>query len=131
MKIDQTTPMNIDEYIAGFPQDIQDILEQVRATIKKAAPDAEETISYRMPTFKQQGYLVFFAACKKHIGMYGNTTAALEKYKDELAIYAGPKGSLKFPYAQPIPFDLIGKIVALKVSENLESAKARADSSSQ
>ncbi len=79
-----------------------------------------------MPTFKQHGYLVFFAACKKHIGLYGNTTAAIEQFKDEISVYAGPKGSLKFPYNKPIPLDLISKIVELRVKENQESAAAKA-----
>jgi uncharacterized protein YdhG (YjbR/CyaY superfamily) len=124
MKADQTAPSNIDEYIAGFPQDIQAILEQIRAAIRAAAPDAEEAIGYRMPTFKQHGYLVFFAAFKRHIGVYGNMTAAIERYKDELAEYATPKGSLKFPYDRPLPLDLIGKIVALRLEEDLASVKA-------
>jgi uncharacterized protein YdhG (YjbR/CyaY superfamily) len=124
MKPDQMTPASIEEYIAGFAPDIQAILEQIRATIRAAAPEAEEAIAYRMPTFKQHGYLLFFAANKRHIGMYGNTTTAIERYRDELAAYVTPKGALKFPYDQPIPLDLIGKIVALRVEEDLASAKA-------
>jgi uncharacterized protein YdhG (YjbR/CyaY superfamily) len=118
-------PENIDEYIASFPHHIQAILEQIRATIRAAAPDAEEAIAYNMPTFKQHGYLVFFAAFKRHIGMYGNMTAAIEQYNHDLAAYATPKGALKFPYDQPIPLHLIGKIVALRVAENLASAEAK------
>jgi uncharacterized protein YdhG (YjbR/CyaY superfamily) len=126
MKPDRPTPKTIDGYIAGFPHDIQAILEQIRATIKRAAPDAQEAIAYHMPTFKQHGYLIFFAAFKRHIGMYGNVGAAIETFKDELSAYATPKGALKFPYDQPIPLDLIGKIVALRVAENLASADVRA-----
>jgi len=125
MKTNQTAPKTIDEYIAGFPSDVQAILQKVRATIKKAAPDAEEAIGYRMPTFKQEGYVVFFAAFKNHIGLFGNTTAANEKFKAELSGYVGPKGSLKFPLDQPIPFGLIGKIAKMRVKENLASAKAK------
>jgi uncharacterized protein YdhG (YjbR/CyaY superfamily) len=124
MKPERPTPKTIDEYIAGFPHDIQAILEQIRATIKQAAPDAQEAIAYHMPTFKQHGYLIFFAAFKRHIGMYGNVGAAIETFKDQLSAYATPKGALKFPYDQPIPLDLIGKIVALRLEENLASAKA-------
>lgn len=126
MKTAQIPPKNIDEYIAGFPHDIQEMLEKIRATIKKAAPDAEEAISYGMPTFKLHGYVVFFAAFKKHIGLYGNTTAALETFNDEISVYVGPKGSLKFPYNKPIPFDLISKIVKLRVQENVAHAEAKA-----
>ncbi|MDZ4720196.1 MAG: DUF1801 domain-containing protein [Roseiflexaceae bacterium] len=126
MNKNQAPPANIDAYIAGFPQDIQGILQQIRATIREAAPDAEEAISYNMPTFKQHGYVIFFAAFKKHIGMYGNTTAAIETFRDELAAYTGPKGSLAFPYNKPIPFDLIGRIVQLRVQENIEHAAAKA-----
>ena len=126
MKQQLPAPKTIDEYIADFPPDIQERLEQIRATIQAAAPDAAETISYRMPTFKLHGYLVFFAAFKRHIGLYGNTTAALERYKDELANYVGSKGSLKFPYDQPMPLELIGKIVKLRVAEDLASAQAKA-----
>ena len=126
MKQQLPAPKNIDEYIADFPPDIQERLEQIRATIHAAAPDAAETISYRMPTFKLHGYLVFFAAFKRHIGLYGNTTAALERYKDELANYVGSKGSLKFPYDQPMPLELISKIVKLRVAEDLASMPAKA-----
>lgn len=125
MKPEQTPPKDIDEYIAGFPPDIQAILEQIRATIRAAAPAAEEAIAYRMPTFKQHGYLIFFAAFKRHIGMYGNVGPAIEAFKDELSAYATPKGALKFPYDQPIPLDLIGKIVTLRVAENLANAGTR------
>jgi uncharacterized protein YdhG (YjbR/CyaY superfamily) len=125
MKADQPSPRTIDEYIAGFPPEVQEILQQVRATIRAAVPDAEETISYRMPAFKQHGYVIFFAANKKHLGLYGNTSGALEAFRDELVGHVGPKGSLKFPYDRPIPFELIGRIARLRVEENLAHAKTR------
>jgi len=120
----ETTPNNIDEYIAGFPKDVQGILEKVRMTIREAAPDAEETISYRIPTFTLEGNLVHFAAYKKHIGFYP-TSSGIEKFKNELSAYQGAKGSVQFPLDQPIPYDLISKIVTFRVQENLERAEVR------
>jgi len=126
MKTDQTAPRNIDEYIAGFPHDVQETLEKIRLTIRKAAPDAEETISYQMPTFNLNGrYLVYFAAFKKHIGFYAVPSTGTEKFRNELSVYQGAKGSLKFPLDKPIPFALISTIVKLKVKENLDKAAAK------
>jgi len=124
MRPDQTAPKNIDEYIAGFPHDVQEILEKIRMTIRKAAPDAEETIKYQIPTFTLKGNLVHFAAFKKHIGFYPPTTGN-EKFKNELSVYEGAKGSVKFPLDKPIPFDLISKIVKLRVKENLDRVEAK------
>jgi len=124
MKTDQTAPRNIDEYIAGFPRDVQEILEQMRLTIREAAPDAEETISYRMPTFTLKGNLVHFAAHKKHIGLYP-TPSGIEKFEDELSAYRSSKGAVQFPLDRPIPFDLISEIVKFRVRENLERAEAK------
>jgi uncharacterized protein YdhG (YjbR/CyaY superfamily) len=124
MRTDQTSPNNIDEYIAGFPQDVQEILEKMRLTIKKAAPDAEETINYQIPTFTLKGNLVHFAAFKKHIGFYP-TPSGIEKFKDELSVYQGAKGSVKFPLDKPIPFALITKIVKFRVKENIDRAAAK------
>ena len=121
MKDDRTAPQTMDEYIAGFPKDVQRILEKVRLTIRKAAPQAEETINYRMPTFTLNGNLVHFAAFKNHIGFYP-TPSGIEKFKGELSVYEGAKGSVRFPLDQPIPFDLIGKITKFRVKENLERA---------
>jgi uncharacterized protein YdhG (YjbR/CyaY superfamily) len=115
---------DIDEYIAMFPKDVQEILEALRATIKKAAPDAEETINYQIPTFTLKGNLVHFAAFKNHIGFYPTPTG-IENFKSELSAYESAKGSVKFPLDQPIPFDLISKIVAFRVQENLERAAAK------
>ena len=128
MKVKQTAPTTIDEYIAGFPPEIQEILEKVRATIRAAAPGAQETISYRMPTFTLKGNLVHFAAFKKHIGFYPVPTG-IEKFKKELAAYEQGKGSVQFPLDQPIPYGLISKIVKFRVKENLERAEAKGKSS--
>lgn len=124
MKTDQTTPKTIDKYIAGFPPDVQEILEKIRMTVKEAAPDAQETIKYQMPTFTLKGNLVHFAAFKKHIGFYPVPTG-IEAFKDELAAYVGGKGSVQFPLDQPIPYDLISRIVKFRVKENLERAEAK------
>ncbi len=121
----KTKPKNIDEYIAGFPKDIQNILEQIRATIKKAAPDAEETIKYAIPTFTLQGNnLVHFAAFKNHIGFYA-TPAGNEAFKKELSNYKMGKGSIQFPLDKPMPFDLITKIVKFRVKENSARSKTK------
>lgn len=124
MKSDQIAPQNIDEYIAGFSTDIQEILAKIRLTIREAAPEAEETIKYQIPTFALKSNLVHFAAFKKHIGFYPTPTG-IEQFKDELSVYEGAKGSVKFPLDQPIPFDLISKIVKFRVAENLEQAAAK------
>jgi uncharacterized protein YdhG (YjbR/CyaY superfamily) len=124
MRTDQTQPKNIDEYIACFPHDIQEILEKIRLTIRNAAPDAEETIKYQMPTFTLKGNLVHFAAFKKHIGLYP-TPSGTKKFKNELSVYEGGKGSIRFPIDRPIPFDLISKIVKFRVREYLDRAEAK------
>jgi uncharacterized protein YdhG (YjbR/CyaY superfamily) len=126
MKTDQTAPKNIDEYIAHFPHDVQEILEKIRMTIRKAAPDAEETMSYQMPTFILKGkYLVYFAAYKKHIGLYP-APIGIAEFTEDLAAYESGKGTLKFPFDKPIPFDLITNIVKFRVAENLNKAAAKA-----
>jgi uncharacterized protein YdhG (YjbR/CyaY superfamily) len=112
------------EYVSSFPNDIQEILEKIRTTIREAAPDAEETISYQIPTFALKGNLVHFAAFKNHIGFYPTSTG-IEKFKNELSGYEGAKGSVKFPFNKLIPFELISKIVAFRVKENLERAEAK------
>ena len=118
-------PNNIDVYIAAFPKETRDILEQIRATIKKTAPGAEETISYAMPTFKLNGvYLVYFAAFKKHIGFYATPTGHKE-FKEELAHFKQGKGSVQFPLDQPMPYNLITKIVKFRVKQNLAKSKAK------
>ena len=121
----RTAPKDIDEYIASFPIDVQERLEKIRKTIRKAVPDAEETISYQIPTFTLKGkYLVYFAAFKKHIGLYP-APRGIEKFKKELSVYEGGKGTVRFPLDKPIPFGLIERIVKFRVKENLERAKAK------
>ena len=115
-------PKNIDEYIGGFPNDVQEILEKIRDTIKKAAPDAKEKISYSMPAFEQNGIVVYFAAFKNHIGLYA-LPSGHEEFKEELSKYKSGKGSVQFPLDKPIPYDLITKIVKFRVQENLEKVK--------
>jgi uncharacterized protein YdhG (YjbR/CyaY superfamily) len=117
-------PRTIDEYIAAFPPPVRTILRKIRATIADAAPDAVERISYRMPAFAQDGILIYFAAFKAHIGIYPPVSgdARLEK---AVAPYAGPKGNLRFPLDQPIPYDLIRRITAFRVRQNQARADAR------
>jgi uncharacterized protein YdhG (YjbR/CyaY superfamily) len=118
MNANQPAPKTIDEYIATFPQDVQAVLEQIRMTIRAAAPEAEETISYKMPTFTLNGhYLVYFAAYKKHIGFYPAPVGNAE-FEADLSGYESGKGTVKFPLDQPIPFDLIRKIVQFHAREN-------------
>ncbi len=115
----------IDDYIAGCAEAVQLRLEKIRATINKAAPEAEEAISYQMPTFKLHGNLVHFMAHTKHIGFYP-APSGITAFQDELAKYASAKGSVQFPLDKPIPYALIGKIVKFRVTENLERAAAKA-----
>ena len=117
MRTRRTVPENIDEYIAGFPPEIQEILQKIRMKIRRAAPGAEEAMSYRIPTFKLNGNLVHFAAFKKHIGFYP-TPSGIEEFKAELSGYVWAKGSVQFPLDKPIPFDLITRIVKFRVQEN-------------
>jgi uncharacterized protein YdhG (YjbR/CyaY superfamily) len=107
----------IDEYIKTFPGDVQIILEKMRQTIHEAAPEAVETISYQMPAFKLNGNLIYFAAFKKHIGLYPTPSGA-EAFKKELSAYKSGKGSVQLPLNKPIPYDLVKKIVLFRVKEN-------------
>ncbi len=123
--MDTTKTYNtIDEYIALFPDDVQKKLRELRAVIKAAAPDAGEKISYQMPAFTLHGNLVYFAAFKNHIGFYP-APRGIEEFKDELSAYKGAKGSVQFPLNEPIPYDLITKIVKFRVKENIEKAEAK------
>ena len=108
----------VDEYIKTFPSEVQKILDQVRETIKKAAPEAAETIAYRMPAYKLNGkYIIFFAAFKAHIGLYP-LPDAIEEFKVDLTKYKHAKGSVQFPIDQPMPFELIERIVRFIIKEN-------------
>ena len=125
MKTNASAPRDVDEYIAGFPNEVRTILEKVRTTIRKAAPGAQEKISYRIPTFTLDGkYLIYFAAFQKHVGLYPAPRGA-EEFKEELAAYGGGKGTVQFPFDKPIPFGLITRIVKFRIKENLARAKAR------
>jgi uncharacterized protein YdhG (YjbR/CyaY superfamily) len=121
----KTAPVNtIDDYIGSCPPAIRDRLEQLRETIRKAAPAATEKISYGMPAFALEGSLVYFAAWKKHIGFYP-FPSAIDAFKKELSVYEGAKGSIKFPVDKPLPIGLIIKIVKFRVKENLEIKKQK------
>ena len=109
----------IDEYIDTFPDDVKRILNQLRQTIKETAPEAEETISYQIPTFTLNGNLVDFAAFENHIGFYP-TPSGMDAFKEELSQYKGSKGSVQFPIDEPLPLTLIRRIVEYRVKENLE-----------
>jgi uncharacterized protein YdhG (YjbR/CyaY superfamily) len=117
-------PTDIDGYISQFPADVQASLQAVRETIRRAAPGAEETISYQMPAFRQHGILVYFAAWEKHLGLYPPISGdkALEK---AVARYAGPKGNLQFPLDEPMPCALIERIVKLRVKQDAAKAAAK------
>jgi uncharacterized protein YdhG (YjbR/CyaY superfamily) len=115
---------NVDQYIADCPAEVQEVLEQVRSAIRKAAPAAEETISYRMPSYRLKGPLVYFAACKNHIGFYPPVKGD-ERLMQAIAPYANERGNLRFPLDQQIPYALIGRIVKARMRENAERAAAR------
>jgi uncharacterized protein YdhG (YjbR/CyaY superfamily) len=117
-------PKDIDEYIMSFPDNIQKILQQLRTTIKKAAPDAEEVISYGIPAYRQNGILVYFAVYKSHIGFYPTPTG-IEAFKKEIAAYKWAKGSVQFPLDKPLPLGLITEIVKFRVKENSQKAKKK------
>jgi uncharacterized protein YdhG (YjbR/CyaY superfamily) len=118
---------SIDEYIESFPEETQKILKEIRATIKAAAPNAEEKISYQMPTFFLNGNLIHFAAFKNHIGLYP-TPSGTEAFKEEIAEYKGAKGSIQLPSDKPMPLKLISRIVKFRVTENLQKAKVKGKS---
>ena len=124
MKRDTLGFTSIDEYIATFPVEVQVLLEEMRATIKAAAPEAEEKISYQMPTFFLKGNLVHFAAYKKHIGFYPSSSG-IQAFKRELSSFKGAKGSVQFPLDRPLPLELVGRIVKYRVAENLKRAEEK------
>lgn len=117
-------PNNINEYIASFPENVQKLLEQIRSIIQKAAPEATETISYAMPTFKLNGILVHFAAFQNHIGFYA-LPSGNEAFQKELSAYKTGKGSIQFPLNEALPEALITKIVKFRIQENMEKAEMK------
>ncbi|MBK8787346.1 MAG: DUF1801 domain-containing protein [Chitinophagaceae bacterium] len=124
MKKKSTVAENVNEYIAAFEPHIQERLQQIRQAIKKAAPAAEELISYRMPAYKYHGVLVYFAGYKNHTGFYATPTGHAA-FKELLAVYKEGKGSVQFPHNQPLPLALISRIVKFRVKENLEREKTK------
>jgi uncharacterized protein YdhG (YjbR/CyaY superfamily) len=124
MRTRQAPAKDVDEYITGFPPDVQEMLQQIRATIRKAAPELREAIKYQIPAFTLNGNVVFFAGFKQHVSVYpaprGN-----KQFREELSAYKGGKGTVRFPLDKPIPFDLITRITKLRVQEDLERAKAK------
>jgi len=114
---DRSTPKNIDEYIVAFSPDVQSILKKIRLTIRQAAPKAQEKISYKMPAFTLDGDLIYFAAFKKHIGVYPPVRGD-EKLNKEISRYRGDKGNLKFPLNEPIPYALIKRLVKFRIKEH-------------
>lgn len=119
-----TVAKNIDDYIAAYPKNVQKLLKQMRSIIKKAAPQAAETISYGIPTFTLNGNLVHYAGYKNHIGFYP-APSAIEAFKNELSVYAGAKGSVQFPLDKPLPVELIREIVAFRIAENMQKASKK------
>jgi uncharacterized protein YdhG (YjbR/CyaY superfamily) len=117
-------PVSVDEYITGFPEKTRERLEQFRETIRRSAPGAEETISYNMPAYKQNGPLVYFAGHANHIGFYPRPSG-IEAFKNRLSDFKSSKGAVQFPLDQPVPFDLIGEIVTFRVYENLVKTKTK------
>lgn len=119
-------PKSIDEYISRFPQDTQDLLQQIRVTIKKVVPEAEETISYGIPAFNLNGtYLIYFAAYKKHIGFYPFPGAIKQVDKDFASFEISGKGTIQFPLNKPMPFNSITKLVRFRVKENVETVEEK------
>ncbi len=114
----------VDAYIASFPAEVQAVLETLRATIRAAAPEATEKISYQMPAFALHGNLVYYAAWKEHIGFYP-TGSGMAAFRDALSVYECTKGAVKFPLDQPLPLDLIDRIVRQRVADNLAVAEAK------
>jgi uncharacterized protein YdhG (YjbR/CyaY superfamily) len=123
MLISRNKSGTVDEYVASLPKNVRDILGELRRVVRESAPQAEETMSYGMPTFDLDGrHLVFFAAWKKHVGFYPVNSSVAEKFKNELAPFKLARGSVQFPLGTPIPFDLVGEIVKFRVRE-VESKK--------
>ncbi len=124
MATSRKTPKSFDDYLDRFPKEVQQRLQKMRLTVKKAAPQAREKISYGIPAFTLNGMLVWFAAFKKHIGFYPRTSA-IAAFKKELSRYKGAKGSVQFPFDKPLPLPLISHIVKFRVKENLSRDKKK------
>lgn len=122
--IEPKSPTDIDSYIAGFPEEVQQILQRIRLTIREVAPDAVEAIKYQIPTFTLQGNLISFAAYKKHIGLYP-APAGSEDFQKRLAVFRDAKATVRLPLDQPIPYDLVREMVQFRVQEQLQSVAAR------
>ena len=125
MKIDHKPPNTVDEYIAQCSPEVRPILEKIRAIIRKAAPKAKERISYRMPAFSLEGDFIYFAAFKQHIGLFPPVPRGDEQLIEDASMYAGPKGNLRFPLDQRIPYGLISRVVKAQVQANLKRAEVR------
>lgn len=124
MAMETTQAKDIDDYIANCSAEVQDVLQELRQTIRQAAPDAKETINYMMPTFTLEGNLVHFAAFKNHIGFYP-APSGIDQFREELSTYELSKGTIRFPLGQPLPLKLVSRIVKFRVQENLEKAEAK------
>ena len=122
--IKKSPPTTIDAYISGFPEDVQEILQNIRSIIRDAAPEAEEAIKYQIPTFVLGGNLVHFAAFARHIGFYP-TPSGIEQFKDSLSAYHSAKGSVQFPLESPIPYSLIKRIVKFRVKESRDKMSSK------
>lgn len=124
MKRDQAAPASVDDYIAGFEPEVRAVLRKMRATIRKAAPEAEERISWGMPSYALGGILTSFAAFEKHVSLFPGPDG-IEKFKKELAPYGTSKGTVRFPYGTPVPYGLIARIVKFRIKENRARAEAK------
>jgi uncharacterized protein YdhG (YjbR/CyaY superfamily) len=124
MAANKKTPKNIDEYVERFPKRVQVLLRQMRRTIRKAAPKAEETVSYGIPGFKLNGSLVWFAGYKRHVGFYPGS-AAIAAFKRALSAYRSAKGSVQFPVDKPLPLALVSRIVKFRVEQNRSKARTK------
>jgi uncharacterized protein YdhG (YjbR/CyaY superfamily) len=124
MALNRKIPKDIDDYIDRFPQKVQQLLTSMRRTIQQAAPEARETISYRMPAFTLNGILVWFAAHTSHIGFYPHSSG-IAAFKKELSAYKQAKGSVQFPFEKPLPLALVGRIVKFRVKENLRKSERK------
>lgn len=119
-----TPPANVDAYIAGFDPEVRAVLRKIRATVRKAAPGAEEKIGYGVPAYEKDGPLVYFAAFEKHVSLFPGPEG-IERFKKELAPYGTSKGTVKFPLGTPAPYGLIARIVKFRVKENKARAAAK------